>query len=38
MIIYKIKETILLVENASNIDKDWDWISAQNDLCMKPIG
>jgi aminomethyltransferase len=27
-----MKEEYLLVVNASNIDKDWDWISAQNDL------
>jgi aminomethyltransferase len=26
------EEQYLLVVNASNIDKDWDWISAQNDL------
>jgi aminomethyltransferase len=33
LIIYKMKEEqYLLVVNASNIDKDWDWISAQNDL------
>ncbi len=33
LIIYKIKEEqYLLVVNASNIDKDWDWISAHNDL------
>ncbi|MDG2430984.1 glycine cleavage system aminomethyltransferase GcvT [Flavobacterium sp.] len=33
LIIYKMKdEQYLLVVNASNIDKDWDWISAQNDL------
>ncbi len=33
LIVYKIKdEQYLLVVNASNIDKDWDWISAQNDL------
>ncbi len=25
-------EQYLLVVNASNIDKDWDWISSQNDL------
>ena len=31
--VYKIKdEEYLLVVNASNIEKDWDWISAQNDL------
>lgn len=33
LLVYKIKdEQYLLVVNASNIDKDWDWISAQNDL------
>lgn len=33
LIVYKMKdEQYLLVVNASNIDKDWDWISAQNDL------
>lgn len=33
LIIYKIKEEqYLLVVNASNIDKDWDWISSYNDL------
>ncbi|GEP51768.1 aminomethyltransferase [Flavobacterium noncentrifugens] len=33
LIIYKMKdEQYLLVVNASNIEKDWDWISAQNDL------
>jgi aminomethyltransferase len=33
LIVYKIKEEqYLLVVNASNIDKDWDWISSQNDL------
>ena len=33
LIIYKIKEEqFLLVVNASNIDKDWDWISSFNDL------
>jgi len=31
LIIYKIKEEeYLLVVNASNIDKDWDWISLHN--------
>jgi len=31
LICYKIKEeTYLLVVNASNIDKDWDWISGYN--------
>lgn len=31
LIIYKIKEnSYLLVVNASNIEKDWDWIKSQN--------
>ncbi len=33
LIVYKIKEeAYLLVVNASNIDKDWQWISSHNDL------
>ena len=33
LIIYKIKEEqYLLVVNASNIDKDWNWIASHNDL------
>lgn len=33
LLVYKIKdEHYLLVVNASNIDKDWDWISSHNDL------
>ena len=33
LIIYRIKEeTYLLVVNASNIDKDWNWISSKNDV------
>ncbi|APA00244.1 glycine cleavage system aminomethyltransferase GcvT [Flavobacterium commune] len=33
LLVYKIKdEQYLLVVNASNIYKDWDWISAHNDL------
>jgi aminomethyltransferase len=33
LIVYKMKEEqYLLVVNASNIDKDWDWIMAHNDL------
>ncbi|MDI1255741.1 MAG: glycine cleavage system aminomethyltransferase GcvT [Flavobacterium sp.] len=33
LIVYKMgEEKYLLVVNASNIDKDWDWISAHNDL------
>jgi len=32
LIIYRIKEqTYLLVVNASNIEKDWNWISAHNE-------
>lgn len=33
LLVYKMKENeYLLVVNASNIEKDWDWISSQNDL------
>ncbi len=33
LIVYKIKEDeYLLVVNASNIEKDWDWITSKNDL------
>jgi aminomethyltransferase len=33
LIIYKLKEdAFMLVVNASNIDKDWNWISAHNDV------
>ncbi|WP_026976350.1 glycine cleavage system aminomethyltransferase GcvT [Flavobacterium tegetincola] len=33
LIVYKLKdEEYLLVVNASNIDKDWDWISSHNDV------
>lgn len=33
LIIYKIKEsTYLLVVNASNIEKDWNWITSKNDV------
>lgn len=33
LIVYKIKEEqYLLVVNASNIEKDWNWISSHNDL------
>nr|WP_321223142.1 glycine cleavage system aminomethyltransferase GcvT [uncultured Psychroserpens sp.] len=33
LIIYKIKdESYLLVVNASNIEKDWQWISSKNDV------
>jgi len=32
LIIYRIKEdAYLLVVNASNIDKDWDWINSKNE-------
>ena len=32
LLVYRVKEyTYLLVVNASNIQKDWDWISSQND-------
>lgn len=33
LIVYKLdEEKYLLVVNASNIDKDWEWISSHNDL------
>lgn len=33
LLVYKIEENeYLLVVNASNIDKDWDWILSHNDL------
>ena len=33
LIVYKMaEEEYLLVVNASNIDKDWEWISAHNDV------
>ena len=33
LIIYRVKEnTYLLVVNASNIEKDWNWIQAKNDV------
>jgi aminomethyltransferase len=33
LIVYRIKENqYLLVVNASNIEKDWNWISSHNDL------
>jgi len=33
LIVYRIKENeYLLVVNASNIDKDWEWISSHNNL------
>jgi aminomethyltransferase len=36
LIIYKVKEeTYLLVVNASNIQKDWNWIQSKNDVGAK---
>jgi aminomethyltransferase len=36
LIIYKVEEeTYLLVVNASNIEKDWNWISSKNDVGAK---
>ncbi len=33
LLVYKIRDNeYLLVVNASNIDKDWNWISSKNDL------
>jgi aminomethyltransferase len=33
LIIYRVKEeTYLLVVNASNIEKDWNWIESKNDM------
>ena len=33
LIVYRVKEeTYLLVVNASNIEKDWNWISSQNNV------
>jgi aminomethyltransferase len=33
LIIYRLKDdTYLLVVNASNIEKDWNWISSKNDI------
>lgn len=33
LIVYRIKEhTYLLVVNASNIEKDWNWITSKNDV------
>lgn len=38
LLIYRIKEDeFLLVVNASNIEKDWDWISQHNDLGVEMI-
>ena len=36
LIVYRVKEnTYLLVVNASNIEKDWEWISSKNDVGAK---
>ncbi len=36
LIIYKIKDdSFLLVVNASNIEKDWNWIKSKNDIGAK---
>lgn len=36
LIIYRLEENVyLLVVNASNIEKDWQWISANNDVGAK---
>ena len=36
LIVYKVKEeTYLLVVNASNIEKDWNWIQSKNDVGAK---
>jgi aminomethyltransferase len=33
LLVYRVNETeYMLVVNASNMDKDWDWISSHNDL------
>ncbi|MFC5684616.1 glycine cleavage system aminomethyltransferase GcvT [Flavobacterium sp. MAHUQ-51] len=38
LLVYKIKdEEYLLVVNASNIEKDWNWISSQNDLGVEMV-
>lgn len=38
LIIYKIADNhYMLVVNASNIDKDWNWISSHNDLGVEMI-
>lgn len=38
LLVYKISDTeYMLVVNASNIDKDWDWISKHNDLNVEMI-
>ncbi len=38
LLVYKVSDTeYLLVVNASNIDKDWDWISKHNTLGVEMI-
>ena len=38
LLVYKIKdEEYLLVVNASNIEKDWNWISSHNDLGVEMV-
>jgi aminomethyltransferase len=38
LIVYKIEDNhYMLVVNASNIDKDWSWISSQNNLGVEMI-
>ncbi len=38
LLVYKIKdEEYLLVVNASNIEKDWNWIASQNDLGVEMV-
>jgi aminomethyltransferase len=38
LIVYKMaEEKYMLVVNASNIDKDWDWISSHNDLGVEMV-
>ncbi len=38
LIVYKIEDNhYMLVVNASNIDKDWNWISSNNDLGVEMI-
>ena len=39
LLVYKINnETYLLVVNASNIDKDWDWCNKQNKMLAGRLG
>lgn len=36
LIVYRVKdETYLLVVNASNIEKDWNWIKSKNTFCAE---